>query len=143
MQISDDTVSAAVALVMFTVFAALGFGWRSWVQHRAAASTGFRGISGRVGPLEWTAGVGFVVAIVAAVAAPVLQLAGMAAPIGALHAGWLQWSGIALAAAGIAGTVYAQLDLGESWRVGASHGEPYRQYTATVGRFVPGVGVRR
>lgn len=203
-----DSTSALLALALFAVFAALGFGWRSWVQYRATGTTGFRGVSGSVGSLEWLAGVGFVVAIVAAVAAPALQLVGVVAPLGLLHAPWLQWSGVVLAATGIAGTVYAQLEMGDSWRIGvdraetttlvrggvfglvrnpifsamlvfglgitlvtpnvvavggfallvasielqvrvveepylaATHGDEYRSYQSSVGRFVPGVGVR-
>ena len=48
-----------VALVLFAVFGLLGFGWRSWLQHRRTGSTGFRGVTGRVGSVEWFAGVGF------------------------------------------------------------------------------------
>jgi hypothetical protein len=33
-----------VALVLFVVFGALGFGWRSWEQRRRSGSTGFRGL---------------------------------------------------------------------------------------------------
>ena len=51
-----------VALVLFGVFAALGFGWRSWEQRRRTGSTGFRGVSGRLGSAEWFAGAGFVAA---------------------------------------------------------------------------------
>jgi hypothetical protein len=58
-----------VALALFAVFAALGFGWRSWEQRRRIGSTGFRGISGRLGSAEWFAGVGFVAALAAAVIA--------------------------------------------------------------------------
>ena len=65
-----------VALVLFAVFAALGFGWRSWEQRRRTGSTGFRGISGRPGSIEWSAGVGFIVSMAAAVFAPILQLVG-------------------------------------------------------------------
>ncbi len=46
-----------VALALFAVFALLGFGWRSWLQHRRIGSTGFRGVAGRVGSAEWFAGV--------------------------------------------------------------------------------------
>ena len=63
-----------VALALFAVFALLGFGWRSWLQYRRTGSTGFRGISGRVGSTEWFAGAGFVVAMAAAFFAPVLQM---------------------------------------------------------------------
>ena len=59
--------AAAVALALLTVFGVLGFGWRAWLQRRRTGSTGFRGISGRIGSLEWVAGVGFVVALVVAV----------------------------------------------------------------------------
>lgn len=195
-----------VALVLFAVFAVLGFGWRSWLQHRRTGSTGFRGVTGRVGSVEWFAGVGFVVAMAAAFFAPVLQLAGVVSPLNFLHAPWIQLSGIAMASVGIAATVYAQVDMGESWRIGVDpsetttlvrqgvfglvrnpifaamlvfglgialvtpnvvaivgvallvltieaqvrvveepylvtkHGNTFRDYTATVGRFVPGVG---
>ena len=66
-----------IALALFAAFAALGFGWRSWEQHRRTGSTGFRGISGRLGSAEWFAGVGFVDALAAAVARPLLQLSGV------------------------------------------------------------------
>ena len=185
-----------VALVLFAIFGVLGFGWRSWLQHRRTGSTGFRGVSGRVGSAEWFA--------------PVLQLAGVVSPLSFLHAPWIQLTGIAVAIAGIAATVYAQVDMGDSWRIGVDpsetttlvrqgvfglvrnpiftamfvfgvgialvtpnavalvgfallvltievqvrvveepylatkHGDTYRDYLASVGRFVPGVGrVRR
>ncbi|MGV0580266.1 isoprenylcysteine carboxylmethyltransferase family protein [Mycolicibacterium elephantis] len=195
-----------VALVLFGVFALLGFGWRSWVQRRRTGSTGFRGISGRIGSVEWLAGVGFVVAMAAAVFAPILQLFGVVAPLPVLDHTWLNVVGLVLAVVGIAGTVYAQLDMGDSWRIGVDaserttlvrtgvfalvrnpiftamlvfglgialvtpnlvalvgfailvvtielqvraveepyllsvHGDEYREYTARVGRFVPGLG---
>ncbi len=107
-----------VALVLFAVFGLLGFGWRSWLQRRRTGSTGFHGISGRVGSVEWFAGVGFVVAMAAAVFAPALQLAGLVSPLSFLHAPWIQLTGIVLAVVGIAATVYAQVDMGDSWRIG-------------------------
>ena len=112
-----------IALALFTVFAVLGFGWRSWVQRRATGSTGFRGISGRPGSIEWLAGAGFVVAFAVAVIAPALQLFGVIAPLGVLHAAWIQILGVVIAGIGIAATVYAQLDMGDSWRIGVDHTE--------------------
>ena len=198
---------AVTALALFAVFAALGFGWRSWEQRRRTGSTGFRGISGRVGSLEWLAGIGFVLALVIAVAGPVLQLLDVVAPLPALDVWWLNTVGIVLAAAGIIATVCAQIDMGDSWRIGvdatetttlvrsgvfglvrnpifsamivfaagvalvtpnvvallglallvatievqvraveepyllATHGDSYRMYTASVGRFVPRLGL--
>jgi len=200
---------ALVALALLATFGVLGFGWRSWYQLRRTGSTGFKGFSGRPGSVEWFAGAGFVVALVVEVAAPVLQLAGVVAPLPVLHAAWIQVAGMVLALLGIAGTVYAQVDMGDSWRIGVDpgertalvrsgvfgrvrnpiftamlifgfgialvtpnvvavvgfvlllatiemqvraveepylavvHGDSYREYTAAVGRFVPGVGLLR
>ena len=112
-----------VALVLFGVFAALGFGWRSWEQRRRTGSTGFRGVSGRLGSAEWFAGAGFVAAPAVAVLASILQLLDVAAPLAVLHAQWIQISGIVVAIVGIFATVYAQLDMGDSWRIGVDPGE--------------------
>lgn len=193
-----------VALTLFVVFAVLGFGWRSWQQKRRTGSTGFRGVSGAPWSAEWLAGVGFVVAMAAALAAPILQLAGVVHPL--VDSPVLNVAGVAVAVTGIAATLYAQVDMGESWRIGVdaaetttlvrrgvfgwvrnpiftamlvfaagltlltpnpvavagfallvatieaqvriveepylltTHGDDYRDYLATVGRFVPGVG---
>ena len=112
-----------VALVLFGVFAALGFGWRSWEQRRRTGSTGFRGVSGRLGSAEWFAGAGFVAAPAVAVLASILQLLDVVAPVAVLHAPWIQISGIVVAIVGIFATVYAQLDMGDSWRIGVDPGE--------------------
>ncbi|QZT61076.1 methyltransferase family protein [Mycolicibacterium austroafricanum] len=112
---------SVVALVLFAVFAAVGFGWRSWVQRRRTGSTGFKGVSGRPGSLEWFAGVGFLAAIAVAVAAPALQWAGLVEPL--LTATWIHMAGVVIATAGIAATVYAQLDMGDAWRIGVDASE--------------------
>jgi protein-S-isoprenylcysteine O-methyltransferase Ste14 len=112
-----------VALVLFGVFAALGFGWRSWEQRRRTGSTGFRGVSGRLGSAEWFAGAGFVAAPPVAVLASILQLLDVVAPVAVLHAPWIQIGGIVVAIVGIFATVYAQLDMGDSWRIGVYPGE--------------------
>ena len=119
----DNHLAAVVAIILFATFAALGFGWRSWVQHRATGSTGFRGISGRLGSAEWFAGAGVVVALVAGVTAPVLQLTDTVAPLPVLQAAWLQAAGVGLGVFGIAATVYAQVYMGESWRIGVDPNE--------------------
>ena len=111
------------ALALFGVFAALGFGWRSWEQRRRTGSTGFRGVSGRLGSAEWFAGAGFVAAPAVAVLASILQLLDVVAPVAVLHAPWIQIGGIVVAIVGIFATVYAQLDMGDSWRIGVDPGE--------------------
>lgn len=116
-------VMPTIALVLFAVFALLGFGWRSWEQRRRTGSTGFRGISGRPGSVEWFAGVGFIISMGIAVFAPILQMLGVVAPVSFLHAPWIQITGAAIAVIGIATTVYAQLDMGDSWRIGVDKSE--------------------
>lgn len=114
---------ALTAVVLYVVFGVLGFGWRSWRQWRTTGSAGFRGVSGRFGSLEWIAGGGFVAATVIGVSAPLLQLAGVLFPLEVLLADWIQPTGIVLAVAGIGATLYAQNDMGESWRIGVDTGE--------------------
>jgi protein-S-isoprenylcysteine O-methyltransferase Ste14 len=117
------TIAADIALVLFAVFGVLGFGWRSWLQYRRTGSTGFRGTSGQIGSTEWTAGVGFVVALMVAVSAAILQRANVIQPIRILTAVWIQVTGIAVAVIGIAATVYAQLEMADSWRIGVDEQE--------------------
>jgi protein-S-isoprenylcysteine O-methyltransferase Ste14 len=202
------TAAADMALVLFSVFAVLGLGWRSWLQYRRTGSTGFRAISAG-GLVERLAGVGFVAALIVAISAPILQEVKVIEPLRALSAVCVQVIGIVVATAGIAATVYAQLEMGDSWRIGVdkretttlvhtgvfgrirnpiytamstfgigialvtpnmvacagvillvatvelqvrsveepyllrTHGDAYRAYAATVGRFIPGVGLIR
>jgi protein-S-isoprenylcysteine O-methyltransferase Ste14 len=111
------------ALVTYAVYLGLVFGLRSLLQWRATGSTGFHGVSGRPGSLEWLAGVLFVVALVLGVAAPVLVMAGVAGPVAALDYPAVNWAGAALALAGTALTLYAQGAMGESWRIGVEQSE--------------------
>lgn len=132
----DTTVAAIAALILFGVFGTLGFGWRSWEQRRRTGSTGFRGISGRLGSSEWFAGVGFIAALVAAITAPILQLGGVIAPLAALTVSWIQWLGVGIALVGTVATVYAQLDMGDSWRIGVDPGESTTLVRSGVFAFV-------
>jgi protein-S-isoprenylcysteine O-methyltransferase Ste14 len=201
------TTAASIALVLFAVFGVLGSGWRSWLQYRRTGSTGLRGI-GR-GSTELVAGAGLIVALIVAGLGPILQWANVIGPVDILNGVWVQVAGIVIATAGIAATVYAQLEMGDSWRIGVdkqetttlvqtgvfgrvrnpiytavftfglgialvtpnlvacagfillvasielqvrrveepyllkTHGDAYRAYTASVGRFIPGVGLIR
>jgi protein-S-isoprenylcysteine O-methyltransferase Ste14 len=116
-------MAALGALVLYGTFVALAFGWRSWRQYRLTGSTGFRGISGRPGSPEWAAGVGFVIAMVLGVLAPAVQVFGVLDPIAALEAWELQALGFAFALGGLAGTLCAQNDMGDSWRIGVDSQE--------------------
>jgi protein-S-isoprenylcysteine O-methyltransferase Ste14 len=114
-------LAADIAVALFAAFGVLGFGWRSWLQYRRTGSTGFRGARG--GATERIAGGGFAFALVVAGSAPILQRANVVRPLGALSEVWIQLAGIAIATAGIAATVYAQLEMGDSWRVGVDEQE--------------------
>lgn len=115
----------SIALIGWIVFAALAFGLRSLLQWRRTGSTGFRGVSGRPGSLEWLGGMLFVVACVAGPAAPFF---GRRWDVPALHV-----AGIALFLLGLAGTVWAQHSMGASWRIGVDPGE--RTALVTRGPF--------
>src|ERR1700757_84485 len=117
------TAAADMALVLFAIFGVLGFGWRSWLQYRRTGSTGLRGI-GTGGVMGRLAGVGFVFALIVAVSAPILQEAKVIEPVRILSAVWIQTAGIVVATAGSAATVYAQLEMGDPWRIGVDVYEP-------------------
>jgi protein-S-isoprenylcysteine O-methyltransferase Ste14 len=116
------TAAGDMAVVLFSVFGVLGFGWRSWLQYRRTGSTGLRGIRAG-GLLEYLAGGGFVVALIVAVSAAILQEIGVIEPVRVLSVVWVQTVGIVIATAGIAATVYSQLEMGDSWRVGVDQRE--------------------
>lgn len=109
---------AAIALTLYIAFGVLALGGRLWMQWSRTGSTGYRGISRSLGILGLAGGISFIVAMVGGLAAPLLQLLRVVAPLRILDHGWVNGVGLALAACGLGATIYAQLDLGESWRVG-------------------------
>ena len=115
--------AAAIALVLFAMFGLLGFAWRSWLQYRRTGSSGLLGAGGRIGSVEWLAGTGFVVALIVAISAPILQRAWVVQPIAVVNHAWIQAAGIAVAIVGIAAMVFAQLQMGDSWRIGVDERE--------------------
>jgi protein-S-isoprenylcysteine O-methyltransferase Ste14 len=126
-------MAAVIALALYVIYLTLAFGLRTWLQWRRTGSSGFAGISGRPGSLEWTGGVLFVVALALGFAAPLLDLAGRLEPIGALDGAVAQAVGAAIAIGGIAGTLLAQAAMGTAWRIGVDHAE--RTELVTRGPF--------
>lgn len=124
---------ATLALILYGVYLGLAFGVRTFLQLRRTGSTGFHGLGGRPGSAEWSAGVGFTLAIVAGLAAPVLTLVGVLEPIDVLDARAVHVAGVALAVGGIAATFYAQVAMGTSWRIGVDASE--RTALVTTGPF--------
>jgi protein-S-isoprenylcysteine O-methyltransferase Ste14 len=124
---------AELALALYVLYLALAFGLRSLLQWRATGSTGFVGIGGRPGSAESVAGVLFAVALILGVAAPVLALADAVEPIAGLDGDPANGVGLVLALTGIALTLYAQIAMGDSWRIGVDPEE--RTELVTSGPF--------
>jgi len=124
---------AVAALVLYAIYLTLAFGLRILIQLRRTGSTGFHGVGGRPGSAEWMAGVGFATALLVGAAAPVLALLDLVEPFPALDVGAVHVAGLALGAGGILATFYAQVAMGESWRIGVDPGE--RTQLVTAGPF--------
>ena len=124
----------SVALGCYAVYGALALGLRSVIQLRRTGSTGFNGVSGSPGSLEWYAGILFILAVVIGVLAPVLDVTDTLEPIRAIDGSGVHAVGLVLFGLGLAATLYAQLAMGESWRVGVDESE--RTELVTAGPFV-------
>lgn len=126
---------ASLALAGWVVFFALAFGWRTWIHYRRTGTTGFAGISGRPLSAEWFGGVLFVLAFVATIAAPVAQVVGApndSEPVALPTA----LSGGVLFLLGLAGTLWAQLTMGDSWRIGVDDAQTTTLVAAGPFRWV-------
>lgn len=121
---------AVLALVLYAVYLGIAFALRTVIQLRRTGSSGFHGLGGKPGSAEWMAGMGFTVALLIGAAAPVLDLLGVVEPIGALDVTAVHGLGIALSVFGIAATFYAQVAMGESWRIGVDPGEETQLVTS-------------
>ena len=105
-----------LALVLYGVFFAAAFGWRTWLQWRRTGDTGLR-LHAQPGTLQWWAKLGFIAALAAGVAAPIAGLVGLS-PLPVLDSGGMRAAGTVIAVVGILSTVAAQWQMGESWRIG-------------------------
>lgn len=133
MQTAAARSVAVAALVAYGLYLALAFGLRTALQIRRTGSSGFKGVSGRPGSAEWSAGLLFVVAILLGVAAPLLALADVVQPLAGLETTAVHVVGIALFLIGLAATLAAQAAMGESWRIGVDESE--RTELVTDGPF--------
>ena len=124
---------AVVVLVLEAVFFAVAFGFRTVVQLRTTGDTGWRlrsdGAAAAVGSAA------LLVALLLAVAAPLADLAGLAR-WSALDARAVAATGVTLMLAGSALTVWAQLAMGASWRIGYDPSERTALVTRGPFRFV-------
>lgn len=108
-----------VALVGYALFVTVAFGLRAVIHYRQTGHTGLIGIAGRPGSIEWIAGVLFGAAVISGgLLAPLAQLLGVVRPWTPDVAALAVALGVVLFGIGLAGTFWAQLAMGESWRVG-------------------------
>lgn len=112
-----------LALTVLSTYFAIAFGLRSWIQWRRTGSSGFNGISRTGGVADWIGGVLLIVAVAAAVLGPVAQLGGFVAPWPALTGPGAGAAGLVLSAAGMVGTLWSQLAMGDAWRIGVDASE--------------------
>lgn len=122
--------TAILALALFLLFLALGFGLRGWLQWRRTGDAGFRFGAFAGSGAERAGGALFVLALGLGLAAPLLELFGVLSAFEALRA---PVSGTLLWLAGITGLLHAQLAMGSSWRVGVDPSE--RTTLRTTGPF--------
>ncbi|HEY1097518.1 MAG TPA: isoprenylcysteine carboxylmethyltransferase family protein [Myxococcota bacterium] len=105
------------ALIAFSLFTVVVFGWRSVAQYRATGSTGFKGISGPPLSPSWWGGVLFVIGVVALPAAALLDVADLWSTFRAPSTA-MRVAGGVLCALGMVGTSISQHTMGTSWRIG-------------------------
>jgi protein-S-isoprenylcysteine O-methyltransferase Ste14 len=127
---------AYLALVFYIVFIALTFGLKTYVQLKRTGSTGFHGVSGRPGSVEWFSGVGFAAALIAGLTAPVLVITGVLEPLAVLDSTGVQAAGVLLAVSGCVLTLISQMAMGDSWRIGVDPDEKTELVTDGAFRVV-------
>ncbi|MEU7904571.1 isoprenylcysteine carboxylmethyltransferase family protein [Actinoplanes sp. NPDC049118] len=129
----SSNMAAAVALAVYLIGLAAAFGWQTLTHWRATGSTGYRGISGQPGSLQWWGGILFPAALLLGAAAPILVLTGVTAVPAFPGRRMLSVVGLLIALTGIAVTLAAQRQMGASWRIGVNTGE--RTALVTDGLF--------
>lgn len=108
---------AVLGLALFGIMFLVIFVFRTVVQKRRTGDSGIRaGVLGAsAGSIEWVAGWLLVVALIAGVAAPVAEIAGLDPWFTSVGA---RSVGAAIAALGIGLTFMSQLSMGDEWRIG-------------------------
>lgn len=108
---------AAAALAAEIVFFALAFGLRAWIQRRRTGSTGYV-LPRRDAPVvELVGAATFTASLFPLAAAPIAELAGMSR-VAVLDTAWAAAAGAVLVVVGVAGCLWSQLQMGDSWRIG-------------------------
>lgn len=113
---------AVAALILYLAMILVVFVLRTVVQKRRTGDSGIRagGLTSSFGSLEWLAGWLLVLALLAGLLAPIVEILGVD-PL--TTSPWWRTGGLALAGAGIAFTFLAQMSMGADWRIGIDTGE--------------------
>jgi protein-S-isoprenylcysteine O-methyltransferase Ste14 len=127
----NPSARSYAALLALFVYVALACGARMYWHRRRTGSTGLLGLSGRPLSIAWWSGVAFVAAAALAFSGPALALAGVAPTLFDSLATFV--IGCVAVAIGTCGTVFAQSDMGSSWRIGVRESE--RTSLVTGGLF--------
>lgn len=114
---------SALALWLYAVWFLVAFVVRGVLQWRRTGDHGFRIGTERVGSAHWWAHVGFVVALLLGLAAPLAAVLDLVEPVAALDVAAAHVAGTVLVVAGVVATFVAQLAMGRSWRVGVDETE--------------------
>ncbi len=113
---------SCLSLAIAAVYILLVFGLPTLKSWRINHTTGFHGLSGRVGSLPWLGGFGFVAAFALVLAAPLLEWTG-SGPLLATPTFWVDLVAFSLMSGGTLGTLWSQSAMGASWRVGVDDDE--------------------
>jgi len=111
------------ALGLSAMFLFLAVGWRSFVQYRRTGDIGFRTPSRSAAFIERMAGAILVIGTIGLLASPLCAMVGVTQPLGALDRAAVRVLGLLAACFGIAATVLAEFEMGDSWRVGVNPSE--------------------
>lgn len=107
-----------LALVGWLVFLLLAFVLRSVMQYLSTGKTGFVGVRGQPLSAEWWGGLLFVVATMGSPIACGLDLLVLLSRCSFLTTPWWQRLALGLYGFGLLGTLWAQVTMGASWRIG-------------------------
>ena len=131
---------AGWALAFLCLYLVFEFGLRILAHKVRTGSTGFNGIGGEAGSLEWWGGALFALSPALGALAPVLDLAGVLDPIGVLDGRFGHQAGGGMFWGGLISTLLAQISMGDSWRIGVDPREKteQRENRATASTTTPG-----
>lgn len=121
------------ALAFLLLYAGLAVCLRMAVQIQRTGSSGFNALGSRPGQAELLSATLFALAMVCAIAGPVLDLTGALEPLAFFDSELVQAAGGGIFAGGLVTTVWSQFAMGDSWRIGVDQEE--RTTLVTEGPF--------